>query len=520
MRKLILLTLCALLIGVSIVPAAAQDDDPLWWNDRVFYEIFVRSFYDSDGDGIGDLQGVIAQLDYLEALGVGGLWLMPIMPSPSYHGYDVTDYRGINPDYGTMDDFRQLLDEANARNIAVIIDLVVNHSAVTHPWFVASARGDEYYAEWYRWEDEQPNYRGPQRQQVWHPRGGRYYYGIFWDGMPDLNYEHPPVTAEMYAIARYWLEDVGVDGFRLDGYKHIIEEGSDQENTASTRDWVQNFQRYVNIVDPAALLVGEVWSNSFSAAPYVGAGADVVFEFDLANAMLESAMRGTNTAVAALQQRVIDLYQGDQYAAFLTNHDQNRVMSHLSGNIDQARVAASLLLTQPGVPFIYYGEEIGMIGVKPDERIRTPMQWDTTPNTAGFTEGRVWQPLQNDYDEVNVAAQIDDPDSLLSHYRALIELRNDHAALRRGAYVPVPNSDRALYSFIRQTEDQTVLVLINLSRNEVSDYTLTLDQAFVGLDAVSAFGADVDAMISAAEYTPITSLAPFSTHVIVLGGSE
>lgn len=193
------LMILALLVPLGLATATADDDadDGLfWWNDRVFYEIFVRSFYDSTGDGIGDLQGIIEQMDYLQELGIGGIWLMPISPSPSYHGYDVIDYRDINPDYGTMEDFQALLAAAEAHDIAIIIDLVVNHSSVQHPWFIASADDpDGEFGDWYIWEEENPGFRGPDNQVVWHQRGGRYYYGVFWGGMPDLNYRNPDVTA-------------------------------------------------------------------------------------------------------------------------------------------------------------------------------------------------------------------------------------------------------------------------------------------------------------------------------------
>ena len=213
--------------------------DP-WWDDAVFYEIFVRSFYDSDGDGIGDLRGIIEKLDYLNDgnpnttndLGVTGLWLMPIFPSPSYHGYDVTDYRDINPDYGTMADFRALVEAAHARGIKVIIDFVGNHTSDQHPWFQSSA-ANTAKRDWYLWNTFKPDYRGPWGQEVWHERNNNYYYGIFWGGMPDLNYNTPAVTNEIKDIVRYWYNDIGVDGFRIDAVKHWIE-GKPARNTPAT----------------------------------------------------------------------------------------------------------------------------------------------------------------------------------------------------------------------------------------------------------------------------------------------
>ncbi len=540
MKKLLLL---GLLLILGIAPVAAQEDQPAsqthWWNDRVFYELFVRSFYDSDGDGIGDLQGVIQKLDYLNDgdpntttdLGVTGLWLMPIMQSPSYHGYDVTDYRTIEEDYGTNEDFRQLMEAAHARGIAVIIDFVANHTSSQHPWFLASDDDDPAYKDWYLWSATDPNYNGPWNQEVWHRAGNEYYYGIFWGGMPDLNYTNPEVTDEMYDSARFWLEDMGADGFRVDALRHIVEEGRIQADTPSTIEWSADFNDYITSISPNSLMVGEVWTTSYIAAQFLEAGsADLVFEFDFASAMVASAAAGSRNAVESLANRVNDLYPNGQYAAFLTNHDQNRVMNELRGNIGRAQVAASLLLTNRGVPFLYYGEEIGMVGAKPDERIRTPMQWDATEATAGFTTARrPWEALQNDYAEVNVAALTDDPDSLLSTYRDLTHLRNAHIALRQGDYIPVESSSRSVYSFIRQhaDSDETLLVVINLDDEAVSDYTLTLEEgSFTDVTDEMIYGEGDAAglIVNAAggfdDYTPLPQLAPFSTTIIRLADSD
>ena len=484
-----------LLGGVSM---RANTDSPLpWWNDRVFYEIFIRSFHDSDGDGIGDIQGLISRLDYLndgdpdttDDLGVTGIWLMPPAEAHSYHGYDVTDYYAIEGDYGTLDDMRQLIAEAHQRGIAVIVDLVLNHTSSRHPWFLKSRTGDAAYRDWYVWSDDDPGYRGPWGAVAWHRAGGDYYYGVFWDGMPDLNLRNPAVTDELRAVATFWLRDVGVDGFRLDAIKHLLEDGERQENLPESRQWLTDYEAHLESVKPGSFTVGEIFGGpSFVVARYVKERAiDMGFDFKLAGEMVSAANRGSNQRIARAHRAAMRDYPHLQFATFLTNHDQNRLANQALEDVGRNKVAASLLLTGPGVPFLYYGEEIGMIGAKPDERIRRPMQWDDSP-LAGFTDGgRAWQPL-NDAEHVayaNVATQTDDADSLLSYYRRLIHLRNDNPALRRGDLTAVDSSSRGVYAFLRHDESQALLVVINLDDAPARDFTLSLDESALDLSAPS-----------------------------------
>jgi len=525
---IIVLLLGTLSVAAQDTPANATD----WWRDAVFYEVFVRSFYDSDGDGIGDFNGITERLDYLNDgnpdtasdLGVTALWLMPMMESPSYHGYDVTNYRAVEPDYGTLEDFRRLLDEAHARGIRVIIDFPFNHSSSQHPWFTASTNDDPTYRGWYLWEDENPGFRGPGNQVVWHPRNGSFYYALFWDGMPDLNLTNPAVTTEIFSTARYWLEDVGVDGFRLDGVKHLIEDGNVQENTPATLEWMQVFNDYVTLIQPDAFTVAEVWSNSYFVKPYIERDTvDVAFEFDLAQAILQSVGGERAAALNSIQERTMGIYADARFATFLTNHDQNRVIDELRGDVEKAKLAATLLLTAPGVPFIYYGEEIGMSGRKPDERIRTPMQWDATENTVGFTTARPWEPPQSNATEVNVALQTGDPDSLLSTYRDLIALRAAHPALRRGSWAAVDSPTRQVYSFVRATDAETLLVIVNLADEAISEYALTFEGDLTGRNqAQNLSGEETIAPLNLTpeggfmDYQPLTSLAPHSLTIIAL----
>lgn len=446
---------------VTAAPQPTSD----WWEGRVFYEVFVRSFQDSNGDGIGDIRGLIDRLDYLndgdpattDDLGVTGIWLMPVMSSPSYHGYDVTDYRKVNFQYGTNEDFIELMAEAQKRGIAVIVDLVLNHTSKSHRWFGKSFLGQDGFDDWYVWGDTPPG-------GAWHQLGDKSYFALFWEGMPDLNLENPEVTAELYDIADFWLSDMGVDGFRLDAVKHLIEDGIQIENTAATLLWAADFNEHVETAKAGALTVGEVWNDTRIVSTYVPESVDLAFEFTFANQVI-GAVQGASTATLAVaMQTILDLYPEGQFAPFLSNHDQDRVASVLVGNTAQSKLAASLLLTSPGVPFMYYGEEIGVRGRKPDERIRTPMPWEGG-EFGGFSAAEPWESFDTAPDEVNVALQLDDEESLLSHYRALIQLRNAHPALRTGSMTILETGNEAVYAFTRDTAEQRVLVIINLDRD-------------------------------------------------------
>lgn len=445
-----------------------------WWNDAIFYEVFVRSFYDSNGDGVGDINGLIEKLDYLNDgdpattsdLGVTGLWLMPVAQSPSYHGYDVVDYRAIDDEYGTTEDFKRLMAEAHDRGIHIIVDLVMNHTSSEHPWFIEAQDPASPKRDWYIWSETDP------QADHWHAGVGGWYYGYFWEGMPDLNYNNPAVTAEMNDIVRFWLVEMGVDGFRLDALKHLFEDGAKLEHAPATFAWLKDFHTLYKGLNADAFAVGEVWAESDLTAQYVGDKVDVVFEFSLAEATIKSALLGKRADVLKAQQKVVELNAPGQYATFLANHDQNRVRSQVF-NDEQLRSTAALQLLFPGIPFIYYGEEIGMRGQKPDEDIRRPLQWTAE---GGFTAGTPWRDYYEDLAERNIAGQDADPASLLNHYRNLVRVRNEHEALRVGDWQPVEvqGDSGELYAALRSTPGETILVLINLSNKPVTGYTLQL----------------------------------------------
>ena len=440
------------------------------WNDDVFYEIFVRSFYDSNNDGIGDFKGIIKKLDYLNDgnpntktdLGVKGIWLMPIMKSPSYHGYDVTDYYATEPDYGTMADFQELLDSAHKRGIKVILDLVINHTSSQHPWFTQSVNSQNGYRDWYVWKNTNPGFTGPWGQQVWHLRNGKYYYGLFTNAMPDLNFNLPAVKQEVFNISTFWLNK-GVDGFRLDAAQYLVENGQQLAGAQGTYDFLTEFKDHCKNINPDCFNVGEVWAPTSTIVPYIqNQKLDACFEFDLADRIVNSVAAENPASILNQMNIIKQSYPDVSYATFLTNHDQNRVASLLGQDWKKVKQAASMYLTLPGIPFIYYGEEISMNGGGPDENKRTPMQWSNGLH-AGFSTVTPWQPIQPNTQYNNVATMSSDPTSALSHYRNLIHLRNNNAVLRKGIYKQLINFNQSLIAYARVLQQDLVLVISNFS---------------------------------------------------------
>ena len=494
-------------------PAAGPGWQLEWARGATFYEVFVRSFADSDGDGIGDLRGLTARLDYLNDgdpatttdLGVEALWLMPIFASPSYHGYDTTDYRAINPDYGTLEDFQAFIAAAHARGIRVVVDLVINHTGADHPWFVESASSPASpKRDWYVWRADDPGWMQPWGGgPTWHEKNGTFFYGIFWSGMPDLNFANPAVRSEVESIADYWLER-GVDGFRLDAARHIVADGPGdlQNDTPETHAFWREFAAHVRSVDPKALLVGENWTTNEKIAPYYGstvavAGGDELpmsFDFPLGSAILESVQMHDGSPVAETLAGVARLYPaGVLDGTFITNHDMPRVATQLNGTTAALRSAAAILLTLPGTPFVYYGEEVGLVGNKPDPDIRTPMPWNDSEAGGGFTTGTPWRPFARGRATANVAAQAGDPASLLSLYRRLIHLRAGSPALRRGAITVLSPgaASSSVLAFVREADSERVLVVHNLGNNEAvaGPWELpatSLEPIFASVDGASA----------------------------------
>jgi alpha-amylase len=474
---------------VGAVQGLPQGSDGFpWWDDSTFYEIFVRSFFDSNGDGIGDLQGIIQKLDYLNDgnpathtdLGITGIWLMPIFPSPSYHGYDVTDYMAVNPDYGTLDDLKQLLQEAHKRGIRIILDMPLNHASTANAWFQKSLDPNSNYRNWYIWSDTDPGYLGPWGEQVWHPSptGNGYYYGVFDSSMPDLNYANPDVFKAIQEVMKFWLQDVGVDGFRFDGARYLEEDGKTMADSPDNHAWFQQMRTFIKGINPRALLLGEVWTDDFTVSTYMkGDQLDLAFDFDLANALLASANLGNSDKVNSQLTFSVKTFPSGSSAPFLANHDMDRAASQLGGDSEKAKNAAVMLLTSQGVPFVYYGEEIGMQGKRGNDNTdinrRLPMQW-TAADNAGFTTGNPWAPVYPFHSGTNVAFENSSPDSLLNLYRTLIRLRSQHVGLRIGEPYKLSGSDKSVYAILRASQGEQLLVLVNLSAEAVQNPALTL----------------------------------------------
>lgn len=458
-------------LAASTLMAGCSANKPtINWDRGIFYEIYVGSFADSNKDNVGDLNGLTQKLDYLNDgksstdgdLQINGLWLMPINPSPSYHKYDVTDYYNVDPKYGTLEDFKKLTEEAHKRGVKVILDLVVNHTSDKHPWFVsASTDPNSPYRDYYVWAKPDTNIheRGPWGEQVWFPSGGDYYYSTFYSGMPDLNFDNPKVREEMIKVGQFWLKQ-GADGFRLDAALHIYPKKEEPKNHV----WWAEFRQAMEKVNPNVYLAGEVWDSNSVMAPYYKE-LNSTFNFDVAAKIVGAVNAGTDNGIATSLERVHELYAKNNPkfidAPFLTNHDQNRVMSLLQGKVDKAKVAASILLTLPGNPFLYYGEEIGMLGAKPDEYIREPFRW--YPGDGDLQTK--WEiPRYNRPDNaVSVLKETDDPNSLLSHYRKMIRVRQAHEALMNGTINSISVKNGRLISFARSAKDEQLIVIHNVS---------------------------------------------------------
>lgn len=443
----------------------------------VYYEIFVRSFCDSDGDGIGDFNGITEKLDYLKNLGVDGIWLMPINSSPSYHGYDVTDYYSLNKDYGTEEDFQHLLTEAHNRNMKVIMDFVINHTSDSHPWFTDAISSEKSkYRNYYRWVkkydtvDFSASDISDMGTKVWHKSGEDYYYGIFDSSMPDLNYNNKEVRKEIKNAAKHWLK-LGVDGFRLDAAIHIYgdyEFKQMKDTTEANLQWWNEFALACEEVNPDVYLVGEAWKEDDTLATYTQP-FDTKFNFTFEQDMIEAVKKETSVAISSgkdLAQNLSDIlntYMQESKGNYIdgmfgSNHDQDRIISQV-GNIQKAKLIANIYLTLPGNPFIYYGEEIGMLGEGDDKNKREPFKWSKN-GTDGDTS---WDTAEYNKNTRSLSEQMTQKNSMYRHYKDLIAFRKKHSALSNGEYKPYDAKNKTILAYERNSEKEHILMIHNLS---------------------------------------------------------
>lgn len=448
-----------LALAVASAPLARRAQDPTWYRGEIFYQVYVRSFSDSDGDGHGDLKGLIQRLDDIAALGVTGLWLMPIYEGPSQHGYAVSDYDRVEEDYGSMEDVRKLFEEAHRRDLAVILDFIPNHLSKEHPWF----KGDEA-SHRFVWRDQEP--KG--WSLAWNPQNagnvwskdetrGRWYYHAFTPDMPDVNLRDPKTRTDILDVTDRWLAR-GADGFRVDAIRYLYEDGAKkQADREDSLQFVRDLRERLDAKN--AMMVVEAWADTKTAARYAKAGAHLAFDFGRAYGLKKALESG---AAAPLESAVREAEQtGAAWGVFVTNHDSPTPRAASFGR-DAAVLANGLILLSGGVPFLWQGDELALRGIS-EHQTRRPYRWTSAKN-AGFTAGTPWREIGERDSADNLADQKEDPKSPWRQTQALIALRKKIEALTHGARRPVKVAgSKAIWAFVRTHEDERVLVLANLS---------------------------------------------------------
>ncbi|WP_062134457.1 maltose alpha-D-glucosyltransferase [Demequina aestuarii] len=491
-----------------------------WFKSAVFYEVLIRSFRDSSGDGVGDLKGLTEKLDYLEWLGVDCLWLPPFFPSPLKDGgYDVADYTAVAEDIGTIEDFQEFLDQAHSRGIRVIIDVVMNHTSDQHPWFQASRSDPEGpYGDFYVWNDSDEPYSEARiifvdtesSNWTWDPVRQQYFWHRFYSHQPDLNFENPAVHQAMIDVLKFWL-DRGVDGFRLDAVPYLYEEeGTNGENLPRTHDFLKTVRSYVDENYPGRVLLAEANQWPADVVDYFGdpaKGGDechMCFHFPVMPRIFMAVRRESRYPISEILDQTPAIPEHCQWGIFLRNHDEltlemvtdedrdymwkeyatdprmkanigirRRLAPLLDNDTNQMELFSALLLSLPGSPVLYYGDEIGMgdnIWLGDRDGVRTPMQW-TPDRNAGFSRanpGKLSLPPVMDpvfgYQSVNVEAQQESSSSLLQWTRRMIHVRRQHSAFGRGSFFDLGGSNPSVFSYLREDGDDVMLCVNNLSR--------------------------------------------------------
>jgi maltose alpha-D-glucosyltransferase/alpha-amylase len=508
-------------------------NDPFWYKNAIFYELHIRAFADSNGDGKGDLLGIISKLDYLKELGVDCIWLLPMFPSPlKDDGYDIADYYNIHPDYGTAEDFKKLLDEAHARGLRVITDLVLNHTSDQHPWFIESRKSkDNPYRDYYVWSDTDQKYTETRiifldtepSNWTYDETTGQYYWHRFYASQPDLNYDNPVVADTMIEVLKYWM-DMGIDGFRADAVPYLFErEGTNCENLPETHAYLKRVRAVLDADYPGTILLGEANQWPWDLRPYFGGDPTnpavpgdefhMAFHFPVMPRIYKALKLGDAGDIIKIMAETPAIPTNSQWCVFLRNHDEltlemvteedrqlmwqlyapdprmrlnlgirRRLAPLLDNDRRKIELANSILFTLPGAPIIYYGDEIGMgdnIWLFDRNGVRTPMQWTGEPG-AGFSTAAAetfYEPLIDDetygYRQINVAAQMADPTSLFHTVKHMVATRKANPVLGEGSYQFLPTGNKAVLATLRQSDGAAILAVHNLTeQNQTAAFDL------------------------------------------------
>jgi maltose alpha-D-glucosyltransferase / alpha-amylase len=503
-------------VTAEVVDGIEQPRDPQWYKRAVFYEVLIRGFHDSNGDGTGDIRGLTQKLDYLQWLGVDCIWLLPIYESPLRDGgYDISDFFRVLPEFGDLGDFVELIDGAHRRGMRIIADLVMNHTSEAHPWFQASRSDpDGPYGDFYVWSDTKLKYEEARiifvdtesSNWTWDPVRQQYYWHRFFSHQPDLNYENPDVQDAMLEVLRFWL-DLGIDGFRLDAIPYLFEEeGTNCENLPRTHEFLKRVRKEVDGLYPDKVLLAEANQWPGDVVEYFGSGDEchMAFHFPVMPRIFMAVRREQRYPISEIMAQTPDIPDNSQWGIFLRNHDEltlemvtdeerdymyseyakdprmkanigirRRLAPLLENSRDQMELFTALLLSLPGSPVLYYGDEIGMgdnIYLGDRDGVRTPMQW-TPDRNAGFSScdpQRLYLPVIMDpvygYQVINVESQMRSSTSLLNWTRRMIDVRKRHPTFGMGDYEELGASNPSVLAFVRTFGDDVVLCVNNLSR--------------------------------------------------------
>ena len=538
----------------------ALRNDSLWYKDSIIYQLHVRTFYDSNADGIGDFPGLTQKLGYLQELGVSALWVMPFYPSPlKDDGYDIADYTSVHPSYGTVQDFKTFLNAAHDRNIRVIVEMVLNHTSDQHPWFQESRSSqDNPKRDWYVWSDTDTKYQGvpiifvdtEMSNWAWDPISKQYYWHRFFSHQPDLNYDNPAVREAMWQVMKFWL-DMGVDGFRLDAVPYLVErEGTRCESLPETHAIIKDYRRRIDLAYPNKMLLAEANQWPADVIPYFGLGDEfhMAFHFPLMPRMFMAVKLEDRKPIIDILDQTPPIPEICQWCIFLRNHDEltlemvteierdymydnyaadkamrinvgirRRLAPMMENDRRRIELMNGLLLSMPGTPVIYYGDEIGMgdnIYLGDRNGVRTPMQWNGGWN-GGFSAAdpeRLYSPMISNsvygYQAVNVESQRRSEHSLLSWTKSLIQTRNLFQVFSRGSIEFLDPSNHRVLAYVRQLGGEKVLVVNNLS-SSAQAVELNL-QRYKGHIPIEMFGRNLFPRIGELPY--LLTLGPYQFY--------